>query len=111
MDNNNIMLDVAAELRGSARQVAWAEDIRHAFITRAQDFIAVHGELRDIAWTQCFVGIVLIDMHDACWWIDNRDRLAGASWLRVVAQHIMAAHPDLAAEYKAFVAEDSRARR
>lgn len=111
MENKNIMLDVATELCGSARQVAWAEDIRRAFITRAQDFISTHSELRDIAWTQCFTGILLIDMQDACWWIDNRDRLTGVSWLRLVAQHILAAHPDLAAEYKAFIAEDSRARR
>lgn len=82
-DAVNALSNATCTLEGSAKQVAWAEDIRSKCIARALDRLrdiaarlpgeALAQQSAVLAQQSAALASVIASKTSAAWWIDNRD--------------------------------------
>ena len=87
-DAVNVLSNATCTLEGSAKQVAWAEDIRAKCIAQALDQLrdlvarlpgeAIARQSAALAARCNAIASVIANKTSAAWWIDNRDDITGA---------------------------------
>lgn len=63
------------ELKGSTKQIVWAESLRSEYITRSEDMMKVYeakGDTKNAAIFEQVRDYTLKNKTDAGWWIDRR---------------------------------------
>ncbi|UDG89411.1 hypothetical protein KYE73_05535 [Bifidobacterium pseudocatenulatum] len=96
-DAVNALSNATCTLEGSAKQVAWAEDIRSKCVAQALnqvcDFVAripgkATAQQSAVFAARCnAVASLIANKTSAAWWIDNRDDIAKAVICEAIKAH------------------------